>query len=643
MIYYDNIEFNAFLQVTDSYGLTSTDTVHIKILNAKPVISAIPSKTVAVGDLFTVENISFTDSGELDSHFLRIDWKDGDVFGREYASSPLSVSHTYTSAGTYVVEVRVTDSDNSSAVETFTIEASYRPVADAGGNSNGAYLAYEGDTVHFDAAASSDADSGDTLTFAWDLDNDGDFDDALSAEFDKVYTNDYTGSVAVKVTDSKGFFSTAYTTLTVLNRDPEIPPISDFDVNEGDTLNLADIVITDAGSQDIHTVTINWGDSVVDDLGTVASRKFSAGHVYTNPGSYSAQVTVADGDGGSVVRGFTVNAGLQTIDLEIVIADNRAVELRYNAVPGKNYDILYCDNDSVISLNKKRLWKTAGRIAGGLFIDSGDTDGFDDIPNTADDRTHPSEVAQRYYCVIQTDPVAPGQWVVSGIKYARGIVMYEGRNFVGKCGDEDTLNRTLDSRFLPGAGLMSMSTSVTFFRNGEQNDAYIFYEEGYPRMWFDAAGVNVMDDSPVPDGCGLIVTLPPGCGQVLAQKCGAVNADASVDIAVAHNDYTVVTWPYDREVTLAQSGLLESGLLAGSTSRKSDLVYFFNGQTQRYDQAVFFCNAPSVMKWKYMNLTDCNRTIKPGEAFLIRTLSISQFSNWHVARPYGSGSSLLEE
>jgi len=116
-----------------------------------------------------------------------------------------------------------------------------------------------------------------------------------------------------------------------------------------------------------------------------------------------------------------------------------------------------------------------------------------------------------------------------------------------------------------------------------------------------------------------------------------------VEIDIAHNDYTVVAWPYDKEVTITQSGLVESGILQGSTSRKADLVYFFNSQTQRYDQSVFFCNASGVMKWKYLNMADCNRIIKPGEAFLIKTLSSSQFSKWHVARPYASVRILHED
>jgi len=152
-----------------------------------------------------------------------------------------------------------------------------------------------------------------------------------------------------------------------------------------------------------------------------------------------------------------------------------------------------------------------------------------------------------------------------------------------------------------------------------------------------------VDNEPIPDGCGLIVTLPPGSGQATVQKCGSINIGQTVDIPIAHNGYTMVTWPYDKEVSLDQSGLLQSGILGGSTSRVADQIYFFNGQTQRYDLAVFYCSSPSVRKWKYMNLTDCTRKLKPGEAFLIKTISLSTFSNWHTVRPYGNTTLLLEE
>lgn len=639
----DNTSLTAVVKITDSYGLYATDSIDITVLNAQPVLSAIDSRLVAVSGEFTVSDITFTDPGTLDTHTITIDWKDGNVEQIPNAQSPLAVSHTYLTSGIYVVQITVTDNDNASDSKSFTVDVSYTPTASAGGNFEGAYLAYEGDTVLFSAEDSTDQDAGDSLVFDWDFDDEGTFDAAHGISFEKTFENDYTGYITVRVTDSKGFFSIARTSVTILNKDPHIPQIPDFSVKEGEPVTLDNIVITDAGSLDTHSITIDWGDGTVNELGIVPSRRFCASHIYTEKGSYNASVTVTDSDGAIFVRQFSVTAELQVIDLNVSIADNRNVELVFTSVENKSYDILYCDNDSVLTINSKRLWKTAERIEGGLFIDSGDDDGFDNIAGTGDDRVHPALCAQRYYCVIQTQPVAQGQWLASPIKYARSIILYEGRNFVGKCGDEDSLNMTLDPRFLPGGDSISEAASATFYNGAVSKDTFVFSFESYPNMWLDSTGSMIVDNEPIPDGCGLIVTLPPGSGQATVQKCGSINIGQTVDIPIAHNGYTMVTWPYDKEVSLDQSGLLQSGILGGSTSRVADQIYFFNGQTQRYDLAVFYCSSPSVRKWKYMNLTDCTRKLKPGEAFLIKTISLSTFSNWHTVRPYGNTTLLLEE
>src|SRR6185295_10849277 len=63
-----------------------------------------------------------------------------------------------------------------------------------------------------------------------------------------------------------------------------------------------------AGTSETFTATINWGDGVTQNIplnviqgreGVLTSGTFSASHVYTSGGIFTAVVTVKDDDGGS--------------------------------------------------------------------------------------------------------------------------------------------------------------------------------------------------------------------------------------------------------------------------------------------------------------------------------------------------------
>jgi uncharacterized repeat protein (TIGR01451 family) len=66
------------------------------------------------------------------------------------------------------------------------------------------------------------------------------------------------------------------------------------------------VAFTDPGPEDVHTVTVNWGDATSPTVQTltVGARTAQASHSYGQPGVYSVTVTVADGDNGSVSDTF---------------------------------------------------------------------------------------------------------------------------------------------------------------------------------------------------------------------------------------------------------------------------------------------------------------------------------------------------
>ncbi|MEL7451721.1 MAG: PKD domain-containing protein, partial [Pseudomonadota bacterium] len=209
----------------------------------------------------------------------------------------------------YTVTVTVTDDDGGVGSDTFTVnvgQAELPPEADAGGP----YVVDEGSSVTLDASNSTDP-NGDALTYAWDLDNDGQFDDAVGAMPDFAGIDDGVYTVSVQVSDG-GLTDVASTTVTVNNVDPIVEAGANQAANTGDTVSLDPASFTDAGIEDTHIASIDWGDGTVEP-GAVTqgagSGTVDGSHVYTDEGTYTVTVTVTDDDGGVGTDTFTVSIG----------------------------------------------------------------------------------------------------------------------------------------------------------------------------------------------------------------------------------------------------------------------------------------------------------------------------------------------
>ncbi|MCA9079731.1 MAG: tandem-95 repeat protein, partial [Planctomycetaceae bacterium] len=194
------------------------------------------------------------------------------------------------------------------------------PVADAGGP----YTIAEGDSVTFDASASTDVENQ-ALTYAWDLDNDGQYDDAVGVSPTLTWAqlealgiiDDGLYTIGVQVTDSQGGVHTASSTLTVNNT----PPTANDDAGAGYTTDedtaFTTIDVrgndTDPAAGDPLTVA---GMNTAGTLGTVTNN--SDGTFTYNPNGQfeslangetatdSFQYTINDGDGGLSTATVTI-------------------------------------------------------------------------------------------------------------------------------------------------------------------------------------------------------------------------------------------------------------------------------------------------------------------------------------------------
>ena len=309
--YADNGQFTATLVVTDSSGLSSSDSLQVTVVNVGPTVNAGSNQNASEGQTVSLAPATFTDPGSADTHTATINWGDGTVEAGtvNQAANSVSGSHSYADNGLYTVTVTVTDDDGDSDSDSFTVTVSnVAPTVNAGSNQN----AVEGDAVSLPPATFTDPGSADTHTALIDW-GDGTVEPgtvnqaANTVSGSHTYADNDLYTVTVTVTDDDGDSGSDNFTVLVTNAAPVVNAGSNQNAVEGDTVSLAPATFTDPGSADTHTATINWGDGTVE-AGTVnqAANTVSGSHTYADNGLYTVTVTVTDNDGGSGSDTLTV-------------------------------------------------------------------------------------------------------------------------------------------------------------------------------------------------------------------------------------------------------------------------------------------------------------------------------------------------
>jgi len=167
------------------------------------------------------------------------------------------------------------------------IESNTRPPAAV---MNGPYASNEGSSVALSSAGSSDPD-GDALSFAWDF---GDGATASGAAVSHTWTQNGSYTVTLVATDILGLTSTVTTTATIANVAPVIAAFSGATLLPGETYSASSSFI-DPGA-DSWNATVNYGDGTGTSPLGLSGMSFSLSHVYTTPGTFTALVSVSDGD-----------------------------------------------------------------------------------------------------------------------------------------------------------------------------------------------------------------------------------------------------------------------------------------------------------------------------------------------------------
>jgi arylsulfatase A-like enzyme len=236
-------------------------------------------------------------SSDIDGSIASIDWDFGD--GTTAPAGGATISHTYTTPGTYTVTATVTDDRGvaspisqpvTTGVPNVPPTAAFTPTV------NGAQ-------IDFDASASSDSD-GSIVDYSWDF-GDGTTGYGVTASHTYSTYGDYL--VRLTVTDDYGALTTTSQLVT-----PNIPdqlPIASFTVSKsGRTVNLDASASYDP---DGVIVDIQWdfGDGTVVDTagdGSANNTGTAPSHTYSSNGTYTIVLTVTDDRQGSAQASQTI-------------------------------------------------------------------------------------------------------------------------------------------------------------------------------------------------------------------------------------------------------------------------------------------------------------------------------------------------
>lgn len=201
--------YTVVLTVTDNDGLSNSASVTVNVTDGTglqpPVARPGGPYTGLVG-----QALSFNGAGssDPDGSIVSYDWK----FGDGGTASGATPTYAYATAGTYTVELKVTDSSakTSTATTTATIAASNRaPTANPGGP----YTSSPGVAVAFDGRGSSDPD-GTVASYAWDFGDGSGL--GSGATPSHAYTAAGTYTVTLRVTDNSGLQGAAVATSVVV-------------------------------------------------------------------------------------------------------------------------------------------------------------------------------------------------------------------------------------------------------------------------------------------------------------------------------------------------------------------------------------------------------------------------------------------
>jgi PKD repeat protein len=215
-------------------------------------------------------------------------------FGDGASAQGATASHTYATAGSYLVRLTITDSAGNVDTATQTVTVTDEPPVAA--LAIAVRSPEAGQSVGFDGSSSSDAD-GSITSYAWAF---GDGHTGSGRTASHTYASPGTYALKLTVTDSSGQHASITQSLTVFGGPTAHLAASATQVEEGASVDF-DATGSAAGGSGASIQTYAWsfGD------GTSATGA-APSHAYSAPASYTVKLTVTDSAGVSATTTQTV-------------------------------------------------------------------------------------------------------------------------------------------------------------------------------------------------------------------------------------------------------------------------------------------------------------------------------------------------
>jgi hypothetical protein len=334
----DLATFPVTLTVTDTAGSIATQSINVSIQNLAPLVDPVADRDVPLyAPVLLLPR--YADEGVLDEHTATVDWGDGTTTtattSGQNGQGVVIASHAFDAPGMYNATLSVSDGGTQTDVPfEVMVQASPNeaPVVEAGTN----LTADEGATVIISPTfTDGDADDTHTATINW---GDGSAVENIDpatvtslADRPHVYAENGEYQVTVTVTDAANATGSDTLTVTVNNAPPVFELGSDVTINEGDSFNLS-TSFRDAGSQDTHTATINWGDNSPVQNVDSATSPLTASHTYVDNDDYTLSVSISDDEQATANDSLVVM--VQNVPPQVDAGANQSITL------GQQYELL---------------------------------------------------------------------------------------------------------------------------------------------------------------------------------------------------------------------------------------------------------------------------------------------------------------